>query len=222
MYFHIYMIVHTHTYIFAEGTALCTFDDLIAGTHKGYACDCAIGISGKEFNAVEAALKLITHTKECLNKIDAQRGPDKIQKFYVGKAFITEGKSRFDCLDSKTWIKDGISSRWREHRKQSYGEDGMFVLAAISRESLPPKTTTSLEIYALTLEQKLIHHFMTDEPDERLHNKTVSSGGPDGKTSIAYTIYIAYGTTVVDTASKSSASTKRSLRQLKIEEMWVH
>ena len=190
----------------------CTFEQLTTGSQKNYACDNLIDIDGEAFPKIKkAARRLISHAEKCLGEIDLQRSPeDKVVKFYIGKASIHRRKKAgrkkagsakyvsFDRSDRNTWKKTGISSRWSDHKKKSYGKDGMFVLAAISRKSLPPqcrqtgKSKRHQEDYALALEQSLIHHFMFNKADERLENKTVTSGRLDGRKSIAYALYVAF------------------------------
>ena len=201
----------------------------MTGSQKNYACDYLVDIDGEAFPKIKkAARRLISHAKKCLNETDLQRSPEeKVVKFYIGKASIhrrrrgRSGYVSFNHLVSNTWKKTGISSRWSVHKKKPYGKDGMFVLAAISKESLPPqcrqtgKSKRHQEDYALALEQRLIHHFMFDKADERLENKTVTSGGSDGRSSIAYALYMAFAveenTDPLDTSGSSGNSVIRYL-----------
>ena len=202
----------------------CMFEQLTTGSQKNYACDNLADIDGNKLPEIKkAASRLIDHAKMCLIETDRQRSPEeKVVKFYIGKASIhrrkrgRSGKAVFDRRKSNTWKKTGISSRWSDHKKKPYGKDGMFVLAAISRKSLPPqcrqtgKSKRHQEDYALALEQSLIHHFMFDEADERLENTTTTSGRSDRRKSIAYALYMAFAveenTDPLDTSGSSDNS----------------
>ena len=68
---------------------------------------------------------------------------------------------RFDPLNHNTWKKEGISERWSDHKKQDYGRDGMVVLCAITRDTVPERDVHQ-EDFTLAMEQHLIHHYRHD------------------------------------------------------------
>lgn len=141
-----------------------------------------------------------------------------IQYYYIGKTYIHRRKKRgggyqkFNHMKDHTWRKEGISSRYKSHSTKYYGRDGLVVLAAITRDTLPrdhlPRITQ--EDYALILEQRLTHHLLINERDDRVYNATFnegrrqrkprgvdrntdeSSADSDEKGAYAYAIYMAF------------------------------
>ena len=57
----------------------------------------------------------------------------------------------------------------------------MIVIAVINRDQLPVGSKVIQELYTLALEQRLLHHYQITKGDERLHNKTFTSGRIDKK-----------------------------------------
>ena len=167
----------------------CTFEELCNDT-SCYSCSKLADINGEELRTLDKAVgRLISHTKDLLSQI-AKRG--FVHSFYIGRTYIPKlERSKFSRLRSNTWKKTGISSRWDDHKSNKHG---MFVLAAISRESLPPKCRAkrNQKDYALAIEQRLIHHFMFDKPDDRLQNETIAIGEKSEARHPAYAIYIAF------------------------------
>ena len=99
-------------------------------------------------------------------------------------------------MNANTWKKEGVRKRWSVHRNKPYSRDGMVVLAAVPKETVPAKLRGKdglhQEQYTLALEQMLIHHFKLFEEDVKIANSTFSTGGTDRKESVAYALYIAF------------------------------
>ena len=177
----------------------CTLDDLHRGS-KNYVCDasCLVNLVGKESNEAKDCLK--NKVVDIFQDLELQTGR-KVKKYYIGKTFIKRRRNpnsrtfvKFDPMDPYTWKKNGISSRWGCHKKTEYGRDGLVVLAAVPKDAVPQQCRGEVhqEQYALALEQMLLHHYKLYIGDQRLHNDTFTSGGPDGGKSIAYAVYVAF------------------------------
>ena len=131
-----------------------------------------------------------------------------IEYYYIGKTYIRQKKKRgggfqdFNHTKEDTWRKKGISSRYKSHSTKYYGRDGLVVLAAITREALPRDHLKYItqEDYALILEQRLTHHLLINERDDRVCNATFGEGRRQGKPqddsdekrAYAYAIYMAF------------------------------
>ena len=175
----------------------CTFDDIIRG-RQSYACDKLVDLT-KSDTVDKAKDKLIGHVHGLLD--DIERQTDKVvEKYYIGKTYVARRRKRagngfmtFDHMDSNTWRKNGISSRWATHKKEDYGRDGMVVLATVPKAAIP-KHVKSIhqEQYTLALEQMLLHHFRLTKPDPRITNNTFGTGGIGKKGSVAYALYMAF------------------------------
>ena len=72
----------------------------------------------------------------------------------------------------------------------------MVVLAIVPKDAVPEAARTECSLhqedYAFALEQAILHHLMIIEPDSRIANESLASGGSDNKSSAAYAIYMAY------------------------------
>ena len=178
----------------------CTLDDLHRGS-KNYVCDasCLVNLVGKDSKKAKEELK--DKLDELFQDLELQT-ERRVKKYYIGKTFIKRRRNpnsrrtfaKFDPMDPSTWKKNGISSRWGCHKKMEYGRDGLVVLAAVTKDSVPQQCRHEVhqEQYALALEQMLLHHYKLDIGDERLDNDTFTAGGPDGGKSIAYAIYVTF------------------------------
>ena len=81
--------------------------------------------------AVQVNIKKTTTEIENLSK-------KKISKIYIGKSYINKKKNyAFDPDDTNTWKRKGISDRCRAHVKESYGRNGLIVLAVVTKDSIP-------------------------------------------------------------------------------------
>ena len=52
------------------------------------------------------------------------------------KTFVQANQKyqKLNPLNPSNWRKEGISSRWNDHRKEEYGKDGMIVIAVITSD----------------------------------------------------------------------------------------
>ena len=194
------------SYISATTVGGCDFELLCNGhsDHKSYACDYVIDVaqtpdlaSSDALN--ETTLKLAKHIEDCIKAIEVGKSR-KVQQFYVGKTHTHKKKrrERFDRMKFSTWrLSDGVSKRFRKHRSNGYGRDGLVVLTVVTRDAIPScvvrnKAIVKQELYALALESRLIQHFLIEKDDPRIVNKSFDSGGKDGNKSIGYPLYMAY------------------------------
>ena len=179
------------SFVSATTTGGCTFEELCNGTRCNYVCDpsCLVDLRGEE-NMDRAVRKLIDAVECTFRNLECARDCT-VEKFYIGKTFIKHRrKTKFDVRSPYTWKKNGISSRWQEHKKKDYGKDGLVVLAAVTKKCVPGNTHQ--QQYALCLEQRLLHHFRFHEQDGRLVNSTFATGGETKTKYIAYAVYIAF------------------------------
>ena len=180
------------SFVSATTAGGCMFEELCNGTRCNYVCDpsCLVDLRGEE-NMDTAVCKLIDAVACMFRNLECARDCT-VEKFYIGKTFIKRRrKTKFDVKSPYTWKKNGISSRWQEHKKKDYGKDGLVVLAAVTKECVPGNDTHQ-EQYALCLEQRLLHHFRFHEQDGRLENSTFATGGESKTKYIAYAVYIAF------------------------------
>lgn len=203
-------------------TGGCTFDELCNGTQIYYACDNTVDI--RRVSSIEQAKrKIVRHIDDCIQAIEIERTDIehidmKVSEFYIGKTYIRRikkrggGYSKINPMDPETWRKDGIRSCWKYHRDQGYGEDGMVVLAVVTRGALPPNTTDSMykEDYAIALEQQILHHYVFDAPHEKLVNETFNPGKLDDDKSAAYAIYMAFRLEETDSSEQSDDTEESS------------
>ncbi len=193
------------TYVTAATRGGMSFDQLCRGEAPYYVCDkeCLVEITHKD-TLETAEKKLVEKIEKLFLDIQIQKDV-RINKFYIGKTYVQKSKSKriknLDESDPKTWRKQGISSRWSDHRTNDYGKDGMIVIAVITRTQVPRKrerntekveTKLNSELYTLALEQRLLHYYKITKGDERLDNETFTSGSADKKGSAGYALYVAF------------------------------
>ena len=162
------------------------FELLCRGTVRNYSANPA-DLSGQtEVKAVKK--KLIAQLEDTIKALQIESGR-KIAKIYIGKTY-----QRFYPLKHHTWKKNGISSRWGEHKHKDYGRDGLVVLGAITRETMPERCRGRVhqEDFALAMEQKLLHHYLLSHPDPRVVNETFTTGQATKDKCHAYAIYMAF------------------------------
>ena len=184
------------------------FDLLCRGDIQSYSFN-PVDLTG-ERNVKQIKRKLIQQLGETVKALEFH-SDRKIANIYIGKTFVKQkrkhgrGFQTFRTSDHHTWKKNGISSRWRDHRKQDYGRDGLVVLGVLTRQSLPKECSRRIhqEHLALAMEQKLLHHYLLSEPDSRVVNETFTAGNLDHGKSFAYAVYMAFsygeGSTTMDT-----------------------
>ena len=131
-----------------------------------------------------------------------EKGSDrKIAKIYIGKTFIKQrirqegqGYQIFNPLDPYSWNIHGISCRWGAHRNEGYGRDGLVVLGAITKETMPESCRDQVhhEDFALAMEQKLLHHYVLSHPDPRVVNRSFETRHVLQRSQYAYALYMAF------------------------------
>ena len=197
------------------------FDDLCRGFVKNYSFNPADIVGQIDVKAIKQKLikqlqstvnnleleveaikeKLVKQLESTISDLELQ-SDRTIAKIYIGKTYIHRRKRpgggylTFDPLNSYTWRKKGISSRWQDHKKEDYGRDGLVVLGAITRETMPERCRESGQIdqedFALAMEQKLLHHYLLSHPDPRVVNDSFSTGRATEDRCYAYAVYMAF------------------------------
>ena len=170
----------------------CTYDALCKGAIN-YACDrsCLVDLA---FNAQrQCPIQMLAEKlEENLQGLEIERD-GKVTKFYIGKAYVMQKKKRgggfqrFDAMDPNTWRQNGISSRWRRHKQK--GRHGLIVLTVVTRFATPDDL--SQQVYATTLQQKLIEYY---KKDPRFEDENYRG---DGRRQIrqmfyGYALYVAF------------------------------
>ena len=150
----------------------------------------------EEIGEEEIAEKLREQFESTIRELELH-SDNKIDQLYIGKTFISRRRKRgggfqkFDPLDHKTWIKQGISSRWDKHKAS--GRDGLVVLCAITKDTVPKGCQDEVhqEDFTLAMEQKLLYYYKVSHPDKRVVNDTFSTGKQSSKHH-AYAVYVAF------------------------------
>ena len=187
-------------------TGGANFDLLCEGDVRNYSFNPAKIADEKKVKHIKH--KLVKKLKDTVTALQIG-STKKIAKIYIGKTFIQRrrnpggGFKTLNPLDHHTWKKNGISSRWSEHKNKEYGRDGLVVLGAITRETVPEKCRDRLhqEDFTLAMEQKLLHHYIISHPDPRVVNETFSTGRATHNKCHAYAVYMAFRYADNDTAT---------------------
>ena len=175
------------------------FDDLLRGS-RNYACHLANLASETEVKGIKK--KLIEHLKQTVRELELQ-SDRTIAKIYIGKSYVQQrqkrgggkGYQKFDPQKHDTWRKNGISSRWGEHKKKDYGRDGLVVLGVFTKETVHKicRGRVHQEDFALAMEQMLLHHYLlSHHPDPRVVNESFATGKTTQKNCVAYVVYMAF------------------------------
>lgn len=147
-------------------------------------------------------MELIKQLKKTIRELESH-SKREIAKIYIGKTFIPHRKNpprpikryaTFDPLKPCTWRKTGISDRWKSHKHSAYGRDGLVVLGAITKQTVPKEIRRRVhrEDFALAMEQILLHYFRLYQPDSRVENKTFTAGSAPQNKYPAYAIYMTF------------------------------
>ena len=167
---------------------------------------CTATVRGYSFNLVDLGIgtpistmeqMLIAQLESTVEELE-RRSDMIIGRIYIGKTYIPRRRTPgggfvpFECLNSNTWRMKGISDRWREHHRRDYGRDGLVVLCAITRETVPEGSPMSQEDLALAMEQKLLHHYLLSHLDLRVVNETFTAGHLAQHNYHAYAVYMAF------------------------------
>ena len=168
-----------------------SFDELCRGERTYYSFDLVDLVETKEIDAkrkmdrdIEKLSKKLNETIHSLECGNADREGSTVKQYYIGKTYIRRrhkaggGYQHFDHMNPSTWRTEGINSRYKSHITKNYGRDGLVVLAAITRAALPTPhlRRISHEDYTLILEQRLLHHMLINELDDRVANLTFNEG----------------------------------------------
>jgi hypothetical protein len=106
-------------------------------SESGYVVDNTLEIKRKTIKqATDSVFEKATHIMADLIR---EKGV-KVKHYYIGKTYIRRkdnSEVKFNASDSTTWKTEGISSRYYEHRKEKYGQDGLIVLAVVTHDSIP-------------------------------------------------------------------------------------
>ena len=184
------------------------YDDLCKGVEKNYSFNLVCltkGPNKEPMSFMEATETLKNQIKQSIRDIETQNMDGrKIESYVIGKSQVhRQGKAgsgfiRFDSMNRNTWKfgEAGVNKRWSSYYKAEHF-DGLVVLAAIPRSSVPQNILDKFEMmnqeqYALALEQYLIKYFMLVSVDGRIINKTFQVGCIAKSPSYAGVLYFAY------------------------------
>ena len=141
----------------------CTYDALCKGAIN-YACDRSCLVDLAFIAQRQCPIQMLAQKlEENLQGLEIERD-GRVTQFYIGKAYVMQKKKRgggfqrFDAMDPNTWRQNGISSRWRRHKLK--GRHGLIVLTVVTRYTTPDDL--SQQVYATTLQQKLIEYYKKD------------------------------------------------------------
>jgi hypothetical protein len=148
----------------------------------------------------EATKRLRTAVENSLSDVEIITGR-KVSEFRIGKTSVTsQANLAFDPMKPMTWGEvGGTNGKWRKHQKDNY--DGLIEVGCVTNELIPKvikETNTAIrmdhQMYALGMAQALVHHYMVQEPDGRLRNKSIDIGDcSEGKREdTGGIIYVAY------------------------------
>ena len=148
----------------------------------------------------EATERLRAAVENSLSDVEISTGR-KVSEFRIGKTSVTSQENlTFDPMKPMTWGEvGGTNGKWREHKNDNY--DGLIEVGCVTKELIPKvikETNTAIcmdhQMYALGIVQALVHHFMVQEPDGRLRNKSFyirncSEGTIEDEGGIIYVAY---------------------------------
>ena len=148
----------------------------------------------------EATERLRAAVENSLSDVEISTGR-KVSEFRIGKISVTSQENlTFDPMKPMTWGEvGGTNGKWREHENDNY--DGLIEVGCVTNELIPKvikETNTAIrmdhQMYALGMAQALVHHYMVQEPDKRLRNKSIGIGNcSEGKIGDkGGIIYVAY------------------------------
>ena len=175
------------------------FEQLCRGAvRENYSANPANLAGQTEVEAIKQ--KLIAQLESTVRELELH-SDRTIAKIYIGKTFIQRrkkgggrGYQNLNPLKHHTWKKNGISSRWHVHKHEDYGRDGLVVLGAITKQTMPERCRDRVhqEDFALAMEQKLLHHYLLSHPDPRVVNESFTAGQATKDKCYAYAVYMAF------------------------------
>lgn len=157
----------------------------------GYVLDIALPIYNKTIKMATKELHMMVC--KCINDLEAGR-ERKIKYFFISKIFLSQNEkyNAFDPTLKLTGIPEGCEKLFEE----SYGQDGMIVLATVTNDSIPDNCSNNWYIrgpeeYAQILEKRIIDIFVERE-DQRLVNGTTELLEKMGSIPKVYLIFMTF------------------------------
>ncbi|XP_053403437.1 uncharacterized protein LOC128558417 [Mercenaria mercenaria] len=138
---------------------------------------------------------LVDDVDDIIKSVENNRGP--VDEFVIGKSFARKKKNKdFDPENFKTWKLDGgVNGRWN-NKYRPEGFDGLIVLCAFTKGSLPRDCGSGLlhnhQDYSHAIEQALITYYAFKEKDRKLGNRSLCTGRAERNNAKAYVIYVAF------------------------------
>ena len=179
------------------------FDDLTRGNRPGYSHRLTnlfdVCSDNKDIRHsipfTEASNRLIAACDDTLEELARQ--DKEVEEFVIGKSFVKQRPGvTFRPDRPTTWsLGGGVNGRWREYLDRDYY--GLVVLGCVEKELIPTASrdlkfpydvlenkdnkekckskifSIDQQLYALALEQSLIHHYMFVKPDIRIRNRSL-------------------------------------------------
>ena len=199
------------------------FEQLCQGGIRNYSFNLADIRSEEEVKQIKR--KLVNQLESTARELEFH-SDRTISKLYIGKTFIQRrrkpggGFMIFNPLKHHTWRKNGISSRWGSHKHEDYGRDGLVVLGAITKQTVPKKCRDRVhqEDFTLALEQKLLHHYLLSHPDSRVVNATFTAGRPPERNYYAYAVYMAFSYTDDDDGTATDNESEEFINEGELQQ----
>ena len=174
---------------------MCTICRALSGRRHTKVCY-RYGVVVKRKTVTDAVGLVDKNIEERLFSIQDKSGCI-VKHIYIGKSFIEKGTLDFDPEQHSTWKLGGIHRRYKKHKENDYGKNGLMVVAVVTKDSILDDRVaadgyiTNHEEYALMLEKRLIEKYREIYRPE-LWNKTTAPGKTDQKGSIGYVVYVAF------------------------------
>ena len=186
------------------------FDDIATGRRPGYSHNLTklfnVDSDNKDIRHPitfrEASERLIKKCDDTLLELQIQ--DKEVEEFVIGKSFVKQRPGvTFRPDRPTTWsLGGGVNGRWREYLDRDYY--GLVVLGCVEKELIPTASkhikfsydeetfSVDQQLYALALEQSLIHHYMFEKPDKRLRNHSLDCGRKSTVLYKGFVIYVAF------------------------------
>lgn len=168
-----------------------SFDDLCRGVKRSYCLNKVIWLRREDnspMSLAEAEQRLIEHINDII--LELQRQSDRrVVEYMIGKTHARQRRTQgrrymnFDPMNPNTWrLANGANARWNSYYRTEKNYNGLVVLCAVTTDEIPQcRNNVNVQNYAFALEQRLLHHFVFVEDDDRLGNTSFSSGGHAGE-----------------------------------------
>lgn len=172
------------------------YDAIVTGTIRNYTFSLIPRAQLTTTNAtlqsrVRTIAQQITAT---LNDFENQALGMTVEEFLIGKAQAkTRARRHFDAEKPTTWTVGGsgcVGNRWNKYREKGY--HALVVVAAITRDMIPPGPAADQQDYALAVEAALHYWFLFDQHDTRFKPSQVTwHPGKIKTTYVVSCIYVA-------------------------------